>query len=327
MKTNCDKEHLLAACLTLHFQIHPRDIVRINGYSNCNYQITDISGKQYILRYARKNRSKDSVNQENHVLDYLKNSKINYFPHLIAWMIEPETNRFIHLFEMIRGDVICLWWQQCCFANLTKIFEHLALLHKEMSKIPLQSKSINQNRCLLKAAPPLILEETTVGQYVIQNWAVFCKNASLLISDIEMAFPWDQAHYQWIHGDVHLENILFDSDQLTAFLDFEFTLWDACEKDLIFSAFRVCKEGNTDQPFQYDEERFQHAINCYRRKGCQLNTAFFRDYQSLWKPYFCFNQSMLYIQNTFDGVWQLQENTGFLPCFNEVLHYYPEKRS
>lgn len=326
MKTNCDEEHLLATCLTQHFQIHPHSIVRINGYSNCNYQITDINGKQYILRYARKNRSKDSVDQENHVLNYLKNGKINCFPHLMDWMIEPTSGRFIHLFEMIRGDVLCLWWQQCNFANLTQIFNQLAILHKAMSKIPLQSKNKHQNHYLLIAPPPSILEETKAGQYVIQHWTMFCKNAASLLSDIEQAFPWDKAHYQWIHGDVHLENILFDSDQLTAFLDFEFTSWDSCEKDVIFSAFRVCKEGNTDQSFQYDEERFQHAIDCYQLKTFQLNRDFFRSYQSLWKPYFCFNQSMLYIQNAFDSVWQLQENTGFLPCFNEVLHY-PEKRT
>jgi Ser/Thr protein kinase RdoA (MazF antagonist) len=321
MKTNYDEEHLLAACLTRHFQIYPRHIVRINGHSNSNYQIIDRKGQHYILRYSRKNRSKNSVDQENLVLNYLKNSEITYFPHLVAWMVEPITGRFIHLFDMIPGDVICLWWQQCRYTHLTQIFTHLALLHQAMAKIPLQSKNIKQNHCVLKSAPPAIIEETTTGQYVVQNWAVFCKNASLLLSDIEMAFPWEKAHYQWIHGDVHLENILFDSDQLTAFLDFEFTAWDACEKDVIFSAFRLCKEGNTDQPFQYDEDRFQYAINCYQRKTCRLTADFFRDYQSLWKPYFCLNQSMLYIQNAFDGVWQLQKNTGFLPCFNEVLHY------
>lgn len=304
------------------FSIEPISIALLRGYSNQNYSITDKKFRNYILRIARPNRTYESVVAEEHVLCTLKSHKSIYAPRLINSSQYPDGQRFVHLFEKIPGDIECLWWQQCSIKKLKQIFNALAILHHDMAIIP---KFIsNPTSHSLPISAPEILEETRIGVYVREHWTQFRTKAYRLQQDMIKSFPWKRAHYQWIHGDVHLENVLFQAGQLTGFLDFELVCWDACEKDVILSAFRVCKEGKEDNvPFQYDQDRFKMVLDTYLAGNHPLCMAFFTEYETLWKPYFCLDQTKVYLTNAFEGVWKLEKEIGFLPCFNEVLQYQP----
>jgi Ser/Thr protein kinase RdoA (MazF antagonist) len=345
-----------------HYGIEPDTITPLGGYSNLNYCITDLTNSQYVLRIARGNRSPGSAEAEQHVLRSLEKAGFGLAPRLLSPVDSPSplqvlfqgAERYVQLSHMIPGRIDCFWWQQCSIDKIEQIFKGLAGLHQAMAEIPalhgLPAAPAFQYE--LPEQAPALLEATTTGQYVLRTWQAFRQSAIRLQMDMADRYPWHQARYQWIHGDIQLENLLFDGGYLRAFLDFERVSWDACEKDVIFSAFRVCKEGNTDAPFHYDEARFAKAIETYLTVNVNLATnpnstttagsevnvsniyltassrsfaSFFSGYEEFWKPFFCLDQAMVYLENAFDGSWQLAEGIGFLPCYNEVLNYrHPE---
>lgn len=314
-----------------HYAIRPVSITPMGGYSNLNYRLTDTAGHAYVLRVSRVNRHADSANAEWHVLRSLEREGYELAPHLISPESEfPQplrvefqgANRFVQLSHLIPGSIDCFWWQQCSIDKIEQIFRGLTTLHRAMRTIPaLQELPAPAFQYVLPEQAPKLLAATATGQYVLDNWAAFRQSAIRLQIDMADRYPWQDARYQWIHGDVQLENLLFEGGYLTGFLDFERICWDACEKDVIFSAFRVCKEGNTDAPFVYDRARLARAIEAYGEVETGLCSFFFSGYEELWKPFFCLDQAMVYLENAFDGTWQLAEGIGFLPCFNEVLHY------
>lgn len=324
------KEAMIAGYVQQHYGIQVVSATRLGGYSNENYHICCAGGKQYVARLARPNRSEESCLAEAHVLAHLQYRQ----PALAPVLLQPfpgrfpvsvnsnETWQYLHLFHKIPGAIDCLWWQQCSIEKLELLFDQLAVLHQQLQLVPaLQNQAHHMRIHTLPATAPVGLSGTATGRYVIRQWDRFIGGAKLLQQDVQAAFPWKEAAYQWIHGDVQLENVLFDGDRLTAFLDFEWVSWDACEKDVIFSAFRTCKEGPSDDRFRFDETRLQVALEAYRKRNGLLCGAFFAHYHALWKPFFCLDQTMMYLQNAAAGVWELAEGIGFLPCFDEVVKY------
>lgn len=327
-------ESVLAIQAEALYGAAPFSIARMGGYSNRNYGITTTSGIHYTARIARMNRSAGSVTVEEHILRSLAAQRcpvpVPCFlqqqpPHQLLSFADGE--HYVHLFQRLTGSIDCLWWQQCSTSRLTQLFTQLAVLHRHMHTIaPLPGYGAALYHYPLPATAPAILAGTGTGQYVLEHWHVFRQKVKQLEQDMAATFPWQAARCQWIHGDIQLENILFQDDRLTAILDFELAGWDACEKDVILSAFRTCKEGNTDAPFQYDAERLALALDAYRCQDPTLCVSFFDHYERLWKPFFCLDQTMVYLRNAFDGIWQLAEGIGFLPCFNEVLAYHSIKQ-
>lgn len=301
------------------FGIQPAQLQRLNGYSNENYEIIDTFGNKYILRKTRKNRSHTSILAEAHVLHGMTSQKEIFTPRLIHYAFDPETQSYFHLFEKSPGEIPCFWWQQCTVSQLIQIFEKLATLHQAMFRIPprLQGdKSCQRSVCDFKPLDP-----TPINLHVTEHLKQFYENGQIIENNLKTRFSWERARYQWIHGDVHLENVLFQSDRLTSIIDFELASWGSCEQDAILSAFRVSRKGNSDDPFQYDKKFFEIAIETYLRHNDSLCLDFFQDYETLWKSFFCFDQACLYLNHAVDDVWQLEPNSGFLPCFNYILNY------
>lgn len=321
----CTEEELLQAALTPSLGAI-RHIMRSGGYSNKNYSITTTGNNRYSVRIARINRTAASVEAEEHILKGLSQFPALPVPQLVntpqKYITLNGQQHFLHCFKHINGCIPCLWWQQCSPQQLQQLFHQLALLHRAMHILaPLGNTTGAMVGYQLPHQPPAVLAATDMGKYVTAHWLAFQQAANRLQQAMQQHFPWQQARYQWIHGDIQTENVLFEKDRLTGLLDFELASWDACEKEVILSAFRTCKEGNSDAPFQYNAAALEMAISTYLREENGLNKAFFREYDTLWKPYFCLDQAMLYLRNAFDGVWQLEPGIGFLPCFHEVLQY------
>ncbi len=256
-------EEALFDFIQKQFHFEAATITPLRGYSNQNYCIKDTDCREYILRIARPNRSYASLLAEEHVLQQLKQNGVANIPvqvHQACDLLSIQykgRRHFIHLFEKIPGEIEGFWWQPCSIPKVQQLFELLAVLHDEMAVAPpLPGYKPAKYACQLPAMHSAQLAKTDTGLYVMRNWALFSKMAYRIQQDMAHYFPWGQARYQWIHGDIQLENVLFESARLTAFLDFELVSWDACERDVILSAFRVCKEGKTDAPFHYDKARF-----------------------------------------------------------------------
>lgn len=310
------------------FNLKSASITPLGGYSNMNYSITDLNNNHYVLRVSSINRSSESLTCERHVLRSLEQKHLSIVPKLIN---KSSDSLFINyfgikhsvcLFEKIPGKIDCLWWEECSDEKISKIFSSLAKLHLQMSDIsPLKSAPVNSSSCGLPLQIYSISATKEVKDYLLKNWKIFCKSAEILKKDIDRYFPWKEANYQWIHGDIQMENIIFKEDEVAAFIDFESVKWDGCEKDAIFSAFRVCRKGKSDESFEYNANHLKISLNQYLKENPYVNRSFFSMYDSLWKFYYCLDQAILYLKNALEGVWTLSKGIGFLPCFKEVILY------
>ncbi len=318
----------------------PIEITPLGGYTNRNFLLTDKDDNRFVLRIPRSRRSSTSQESERHVLAGLEADGYSLVPRIYP-PSNPQPDHW-QLSYWLPGVIEGLWWQQCSPGKVAQIFTELARLHDRMDCIPAlnnpaakkqaipadtQTPSITaiadatERAPILPTAPSPALQSTPVGRYVADSWPVFLRQVQRIEADMEQEFQLSKAAKQWIHGDIQLENLLFENERFSGFLDFERVRWDARIKDIIFSAFRVCREGATDEPFRYDPQRFALAIGSYRKAAPDLPAPFFRDYDSRWKSIFCLDQAMVYLENAFDGTWQLVEGIGFLPCYNEVLNY------
>ena len=303
-------------------------ITPLGGYSNMNYSVTDLDNKHYVLRLSSINRSSESLNHECHVLSRLEQKDLSIAPKLInknnysLFIKYSDTKHSVSLFEKIPGKIDCLWWEECSDDKILKIFCSLAKLHLQMSDIsPLNSEDFKSSSFNLPSQIYSISATSEVKSYLLKNWKIFCQSAEILKKDIDCYFPWKEASYQWIHGDIQMENIIFKEDEVAAFIDFESVKWDSCEKDAIFSAFRVCRKGKSDEYFEYNANKLKISLNQYLKENPYVNRSFFSMYDSLWKFYYCLDQTILYLKNALEGVWTLREGIGFLPCFKEVILY------
>ncbi|BAV08672.1 Ser/Thr protein kinase RdoA involved in Cpx stress response, MazF antagonist [Filimonas lacunae] len=323
-------ENIIASYAENVYRIQVASVQRVGGYSNQNYRVVSVDNRHYIARLARRNRTEESCVAEEYLLRSLAKQRPQLAPVLVrlpsgSALVDIAGNecwQYLHLFHAIPGTIDGLWWQQCSIDKLEQLFEQLAVLHQQMNGImPLTIWEPVMRRYPLPETAPAVLAATATGSYVIHEWQQFLQGATQIQQDMEAVFPWHKARYQWIHGDVQMENVLFNEGGLTSFLDFEWVSWDACEKDVILSAFRTCKEGRQDDFFRYDDTRLQVALDAYRRENPDLCEEFFTAFDTLWKPFFCLDQAMLYLVNAFDGIWELQPGIGFLPCFDEVVQY------
>lgn len=337
-------ERELSLSLAELFGIQPERISSMGGYSNHNFYILDRNDRQFVAKVSGGLRSAESRENERRVLSSLEAVGYDWVPRQVhgrmAAGVEGRISvggslRPVDLFVWIPGEIDGLWWQQCSPDKIRQVFGALFGLHQAMAGIPgpgagglpqrypgdkseIADSIFNYS---LPATVPASLQATAVGRLVYDSWGKFRESALRLRADILTAFAWESARYQWIHGDVQMENLLFEDGRLTGFLDFERVRWDGREKDAIFSAFRVCKEGPSDGPFRYDEALFETALSSYAMADGGLCESFFIRVEELWKPFFCLDQAMVYLDNAFAGVWQLAEGIGFLPCYNEVLQY------
>lgn len=312
------------------YRINIEDFNKQGGYSNFTFKGKATDGTFYIVRISHPNKSELQIRRESYVLNCLKPTGSKLCPELLETTCHQNFSIFssgekeliLQVFKYIKGDVRYVWFECCEDWELELIFDQLALLHHEMAGIPLEHQESNIQKKDFAQLFEQCFENETIRNYLVRHQQNFINRAEKLWFEYEKIFQ-SSAHKQFVHGDVHLENLLFTAQNMVAFIDFENAHYDALETDVIFAAFRVCKVGKADDRLYYDLGAIKKALKAYVRRNpklCEIEAEFARN-EKLWKALFCLDQSMLYMDQSARGVWQLTEGIGFLSCFNEVLAY------
>ncbi|PTB97386.1 hypothetical protein C9994_03095 [Marivirga lumbricoides] len=321
--------HLLKSTLEVEYLIFAKDIIQLGGYSNRTFHIKENSGKEFIARVANPLKNEVQLNNENYVLTQLHQKGYHNCPAVIgtvsalsfSYLIVDKSRYPLQVFEFIPGSVNYGWEERCSGADLLTIFTHLPKLHKEMKQIPVQ----NLNRVNAIAIDSLLssaIKNQPIGSYLVEKQHIFLKKAAHL-TELQNEIIDNSNNLQWIHGDVHLENLLFLPDNAVAFIDFENVQVAPLELDIIFSAFRIAKMGKADEKLIYHKQDLRLAFESYASQN--KNYAYLAEQldlkEQLWKAMFCLDQTFLYLIQAYKGVWQLEKGIGFLACFNEVCAY------
>lgn len=314
-----------------NYNIAIHDIVKLGGYSNQTFKIKAKDGKSYVARVSHPHKSQVQISKEIHVLSGLHDINCKLAPKPLATVLKKDYSiitwggkeSVLQIFYYIEGQVRHKWFESCNKDELIQIFKYLAELHLQMAQL---KPPFSEGNSILLWDQSIRLEQISCNEslrklLVVQK-GVFFDKAEKLTAIAEGIFSKSQ-NKQFIHGDIHLENLLFLDDNSIAFIDFENVQYTALEVDIIFSAFRICKIGKADDKLRYDPEAIKVALKAYssiNEKFSWIETEFAKN-EKLWKALFCLDQAILYLSQAARGVWELEEGIGFLPCFNEVLAY------
>lgn len=321
---------LLKSTLEMEYQIFAEDIIKLGGYSNRTFHVKETSGTQFIARVANPLKTDWQLNNESYLLTQLHKKEYHTCPKVIDTINGISFTYFpfnakkfpLQVFKYITGSVNYRWEERCSKADIHTIFTQLAYLHEKMRQIPIEPYEKETTTITINILLDSAIKNQSIGQYLADKQQIFLKKASRL-TQLQDEIIANSENLQWIHGDIHLENLLFLPDNTVAFIDFENVQITALELDIIFSAFRIAKIGKADEKLIYKKVDLHTALASYASQNStfQLLADQFDTKEQLWKALFCLDQALLYLTQAYKGVWELKEGIGFLACFNEVLAY------
>lgn len=322
--------HLLKSILEEDYRIPVQDIIQLGGYSNRTFQVKENNGKEFIARVATPHKTEAQLTSEVHVLSELHKNGYHACPKVVDTVKGTKFNYLnfktkkcpIQVFEFIPGTVKYSWEERCSKSDVQTIFGNLPDLHKNMAQIPDGNLKSAYEPVQIELLLSTAIEKQPISSYLAEKQQIFLKKAALLL-EMQRKITSDSKHIQWIHGDVHLENLLFLPDNKIAFIDFENVQIAPLELDIIFSAFRIAKIGKDDKQLNYHKEDIHTALEAYavQNKNFTFLVEQLDEKEHLWRALFCLDQALLYLNQAYKGVWELEEGIGFLACFNEVLAY------
>jgi Ser/Thr protein kinase RdoA (MazF antagonist) len=112
---------------------------------------------------------------------------------------------------------------------------------------------------------------------------------------------------QWLHGDYHLGNLLWDGEHLASVVDFDDVGCGAALGEVAMAAFALARQDAGDARFAFDHELFRFAV-----EGTELEPH--PDLARL----FCGYQVLVHLEASQRGLWTLDPGIGFWPCWNAL---------
>ncbi len=323
-------EKELRQLLLVDYGLNIQNYERINcGYSNLLYLI-QTETDYFIVRVSHYSKKRRAINQEEYILKYLEQNQIFVNTPKILYTIDKNPHSsigidkkyIIHVFYCIHGNVKYKWHEVPEFHDLKLIVNEYKELNNRLKNIP------TTNRCdnYLKNYQEVLNTAEESNWTSIRNAGIvhndditsFYKGAKQILAEINQIVP--KFKKQFVHEDFQLENILFEEDKITGIIDFEHAQYGFEEIDAIFSAFRICKKGKSDMGLDIDTSAFNAFVELYFG-SCKRESIINDISYNQWLCFFALQQALLYIKNSINGIWILEEGVGFLSCFNTVKNY------
>lgn len=323
-------EKELRQLLLIDYGLDMQNYERIDcGYSNLLYLIKTESD-YYIVRVSHYSKKRSVIKQEEYILENLEQHQMRFNTPKILYTIDKNPHScisidekyIIHVFHYIQGNVKYKWYEVPKLHDLNLVVNAYKELNNSLKKTP----TINYCDNYLNNYQEVLTIAEERNWTCIRNISIvdidditsFYKGAKQILAEIEQILP--KFKKQFVHEDFQLENILFKEDEMTGIIDFEHAQYGFEEIDAIFSAFRICKKGKSDIGLDIDTNAFSAFIELYF-DYCKWESIIKEVSYNQWLCFFALQQALLYIKNSINGIWILEEGIGFLPCFNTVKNY------
>lgn len=277
------------AVLAEHYGIGGESITPIaRGHTNESFAI----GDRFVLRRAWEGKPLARIEREERILETLGLPRIvktkSGALHAIA------NGRFIHLFERCRGDVGPAWLGRGDRQAMRSAMEHLASLHTRLARLPPNGEDawtwIRERFARARAG-----RLPDGGRRVLARIEAILDEAPALGS------------VQWLHGDYHLGNLLFEGGDVTAAVDLDDTSVGSALGEAATALFALARRNDGEERFAYDADLWALGRDAY---GARLPEA------DEMLPLFCAQQVLVHLEAAQHGWWKLEPGIGFWPCWN-----------
>lgn len=271
------------------------------GHTNESFSVTTPRAT-YVLRRAWLGKPSAQIAAEERVLAALATTAPCDTPRIIPTRTGDvhalDGERVVHLFTTCRGTPGPEYLAPTDHALAHAAMHRLATLHRALAAIP-----CTETRAWSWLARRL-------GTVQSGDLSRLPPETSALLERIASLIPATRASdTQWLHGDYHLGNLLWTAGEVTGIVDFDDTERGSAHSEVAMALFALARQPDDDR-FRYDSGLWETGLAGY---GAVL--AGDRDELVLL---FCAYQVLIHLAAAQRGLWTLDANIGFWPCWNTL---------
>jgi Ser/Thr protein kinase RdoA (MazF antagonist) len=294
----------LAAVLNERWGILDAQLRRAQrGHTNQTFFVDAAAGR-FVLRRSWPGKPEAQVTREERVLEHLARAA----PELPVARLVPtregaprarHQGRWLHLYTRLVGEPCVSWRAPCSPARARSALALLGRLHGALASLPCAD------------ADPL----APLGRRLsVAAGTPLHHRVHALIDEARAALGGPAV---WVHGDFHLENLLFSGERASGLCDFDDVGPGACALDVAFALFAVSRDGHREDRFAFDRALFFAGLDAYRAAAPLSPVAL--EPLPLYERLFCAHQALIHLDAAARGLWRLGPGIGYAPCAQRLV--------
>lgn len=288
-----------------------------SGHTNKTYRVHDVA-RAAIVRVSWAGKSVAQIEREERMLRHLNGRpQMPALPRLIPTLsgqarAQAADGIWLHLFEAIDGAPGIPHDAQ---RGTVDAMHTLARLHTEMAKLEADETrslawlQLRHARVLAREAPRLSFD--LAQQFA---WLTRYMEASLA-----QASSWIDGPSQWLHGDYHAGNLLFDGQTLKGVIDFDDVGQGSQWLEAAFALFALSRDVTGEERFVFDARLWNAGLAAYAANCAQDTPAWMHAESAALMRLFCIDQVLIHLEAAQRGLWTPGAGMGFLACWRELL--------
>jgi Ser/Thr protein kinase RdoA (MazF antagonist) len=274
------------------------------GHTNETFFV-DVAAGRFVLRRSWPDKPEAQVAREERVLAHLARSA----PELPVARLVPtregaprarDGRRWLHLYTRLDGEPCVSWRGPCSPEHARSALALLGQLHGALASLPCAPDD--------PLAPLARRLPVAAGTPFSDRVRALCDEARAVVGGAA----------GWLHGDFHLENLLFSGERVSGLCDFDDVVPGARALDVAFALFAVSRDGHREDRFAFDRALFSAALDAYC--AAAPLPAVSLEPLPLYERLFCAHQALIHLDAAARGLWQLAPGIGYAPCAQRLFH-------
>ncbi len=130
---------------------------------------------------------------------------------------------------------------------------------------------------------------------------------------------WAAQRIQWLHGDVHAGNLLFDGGRLRGIVDFDEVGQGSAWLEAAFAAFALSRDATCEDAFRFDAIAWERSMGSYAWSRSMGDVATWTARRDVLATLFCVDQVLIHLEAAQRGLWTPGAGMGFLGGWQTLL--------
>jgi Ser/Thr protein kinase RdoA (MazF antagonist) len=289
------------------------------GHTNETFFVAD-GARRLVLRRAWAKKPEAQMAREASVIAHLAgHAPAARAPRLVAAVdgaprvLAPGAGgpQALHLFDRLPGSPSEPRSGPLPLSRARAALAHLAVLHRALAAVPDGGDPdplawLRERRARVAARGAAGLPAAVAGE-LPQLWH---RVDAVLAAAAAGA---DGPAVQWLHGDVHAGNLLFEGDTVTGVVDFDEPGRGAPALEVALALFAVSRDDRVEDALRYDPAVWSAAAAAYPHVNLRA------EHRPVYQALFCVDQVLIHLEASQRGLWSLAPGIGFQPCWRTLL--------
>ena len=288
------------------------------GHTNESYFVT-AGEARWVARRSWPGKPSAQLERERTVLGWLA-ERAPGLP--VPRLVNPEApispvavranEPSVQVFERLPGEPSLSWRGPASNGQIRSALALLGRLHAALAALPCAPDADPLDLVARRLARVAAVARTSHAEPTPETQAI-CTRIAAILDDARASLG---PGARWVHGDFHLENLLFAGEEVTGLVDFDDVGLAASEVDVAFALLAVSRDGAREiASCTTPNASPSGATPIARRAACPIAL----DAGTDWVRLFCAHQVLIHLEAAQRGLWQLEPGIGFHPCLREVL--------